>query len=316
MALSWTDVDSLTAIVESREHHPVACWALQLDSWRAEVEQVDWRPQLCSELRAIDQGHVPPSVGPTKWLLEAAIVLERCDLIAAILAKGTNPDNCVHLLENLGHRPEIIRMILDHVLDIEKGLSSLLYQEILIYTLPYLGGISHDVLRENCWFDDMEALHNALGVSFEDPAFILKALEQPSRIQLSSMRFLAKHAVRTKDVIRMARESIWYWVLFSTEEERQTLVDTAPALRDYILEWLDKGTCATLPKLEWTIAQLVQLIELPFGVIRSLMSYSRHNDVCREITFWHRRTHALREFLRDNYVLNGVWYETTFALPQ
>jgi hypothetical protein len=291
----WVDHDSLTAIVEDGRVG-FEFWASFLDKWRESVETVSWRPQLRAELQAIDQGRIPDTIGPQPWLLEIALIIERCDLVDALLVAGVQPTIfCVESLCGMAHRPELIRAVLDRAEIEEEELSWLLGADILLFTLPYLGKFSHDALKANCAFCDMELLHIQLGVSFEDPRDLLAALDAPLDRHAPEMHFLAKHAICDQEVLVSSQRSVWYWILYATAEERQRVINGAPALAECLRELLICGRIEG--QLEWTNERLLELVNLPPGIACTLLAASRYTAACDELVFWGPRSGELRTLI-------------------
>lgn len=313
--LVWMYWSNLSDIRDSYVNFSMGEWVHHFDDWREATRGVQWRAQLHAELEAIDQGRVPETIGPEPWLLCVALFTERCDLADALLEAGAVPDGlCIGELADLAHKPELIRAVLSKAVEIPLyWLSSLLGSDVIAFTLPYLNGFSLETLKQSCRYEDLKTLHEATGVSLDDPnmLFDIFTMSRVCFASVESVRYIASHVALTEEVLNESRKCFWYWVLYATEEERQAVLASAPALAPHVSRWFDDPDNARDDRIEWNEACLRELPDLPAGVAFTLLRHTGPNDACRTFAFCRRRTRALRALLIADELYD--WLAVTFA---
>jgi hypothetical protein len=270
----WIIADSIIDAMEAYSDDPLGGDGRRpdrfvLDAWCEMSALVSWRPQMVHEFEQMYQGIIPDSIGPQDWLLSYAIPNDLISLVSALLAAGL-PVRKKHIQSA---KKKLLPLLLSKMDIKESDLPVLLDPRVLPYALPYLGSYA-TLLARHCPIHGLRNLKEN-GFDISDHGQMIKALNYLEYHALSTMTYLRDNTICTSDVLEVARETAWYWILYASEEERQEVLDSARSWRPLIEIMYDNGL-RNYPRSQAEIwcdnhcGAFEDLVNLPAGVVRSI----------------------------------------------
>lgn len=276
----WVFADSLVGVMDAYQTHSRRADRLDLKmakKWYKRASKASWRPQLVSEFQQLDQGIVPDTVGVQSWLLLLALETRRTELVKTLLDRDDVVVESEHVMSAsvAGNWTELLPLVLKKATIMEKDLRWLTGTELLPYTLPYLAQHS-TLLAAKC---DPSHLRNLKenGIDISDHNNMIRALNDVDHT-IETMLYLRDNTDITPDVLETARESVWYWILYASEDERQALLEQSGSWRPLIelvlvdgVWYGDKSRTAVREWNENNSGDFMDLIRMPPGVVRSIL---------------------------------------------